>query len=120
MGTVTAFDLGSFTRAAAKRDASTQLSMYAPDAIVTIADRVTQPGSPRVLRGREEVKDWLEEIYGRDMMHAVGHAVKDDQGAAYTQACRYPDGTNVLWATVIALDHGLIAAQTIVEAWEEG
>jgi hypothetical protein len=57
MSTVTAFDLGSFTRAAEKRDASTQLSMYAPDAIVTIVDRVTQPGSPRVLRGREEVKD---------------------------------------------------------------
>jgi hypothetical protein len=56
--------------------------MYAPDAIVTIADRVTQPGSPCMLREREEVKSWLEDIYGRDMTHAVGHAVKDDQGAA--------------------------------------
>ena len=25
----------------------TQLSMYAPDAVVTIADRINQPGSPQ-------------------------------------------------------------------------
>jgi hypothetical protein len=40
----------------------TQVAMYAPDAIVTIADRVTQRGSPSVLRGREEIRGWIEEI----------------------------------------------------------
>ena len=49
MSTTTAFDLDRFARAAQERDASTQLSMYAPDASVTIADKVSQPGSPRVL-----------------------------------------------------------------------
>ena len=119
MSTTTAFDLDRFARAAEERDASTQLSMYGPDAVVTIADKISQPGAPRVLRTREEIKGWLEDMYGRDMTHAVKHCVKDDTGAAYTQACRYPDGTNVLCATVIELDGGVIAGQTVIQVWDE-
>src|SRR5437868_10486660 len=99
MGTITTFDLGRFKRAAEERDAATQLSMYGPDAVVTIVDKLSQPGAPRVLRGHEEIKAWLEDIYDRDMTHEVRHAVSDETGAAYTEACRYPDGVNVLCAT---------------------
>ena len=119
MSTTTSFDLGAFTRAAEQRDASTQLSMYGSDATVTIVDKVTQPGSPRVLHGRDEIKAWLEDTYGRDMTHSVRQTVKDEGGAAYTQACRYPDGTNVLCATVIAVDDGRISDQTVVQVWDE-
>ena len=117
--TTTTFDLDRFARAAEERDAATQLSMYAPGATVTIADKLSQPGSPRVLGSRDEIKVWLEDLYGRDMTHSVQHTVKDDSGVAYTQACRYPDGTNVLCATVIELDGGSIARQTVVQAWDE-
>jgi hypothetical protein len=58
-------------------------------------------------------------MYGRDMAHSVKHRVLDDTGAAYTQACRYPDGTNVLCATVIELDGGVISGQTVLEVWDE-
>jgi hypothetical protein len=119
MGTITSFDLDRFTRAAEERDAATQLSMYGPDAVVTISNKISQPGSPRVLRGREEIKAWLEDMYGRDMTHSVKHRVLDDGGAAFTQACRYPDGTNVLCATVIELDGGVISGQTVLETWDE-
>ena len=119
MSTTTTFDLDRFTRAAEERDAATQLSMYGPDAVVTIANKVSQPGSPRVLRTHEEIKDWLEDMYGRDMTHKVQHTVSDDTGAAYTQACLYPDGTNVLCATVIELDGGVITGQTVLETWDE-
>ncbi|MBV9194426.1 MAG: nuclear transport factor 2 family protein [Solirubrobacterales bacterium] len=113
------FDLDRFTRAAEARDAATQLSMYGPEATVTIANKLSQPRTPRVLRGREEIKAWLEDMYGRDMTHKVKHRVKDDTGVAYTQACRYPDGTNVLCATVIALAQGAISSQTVLEVWDE-
>ncbi len=119
MSTTTTFDLDRFARAAEERDASTQLSMYSPDATVTIVDKVSQPGSPRVLRTHEEIETWLSDTYGRDMTHSVNHAVKDDTGAAYTQSCSYPDGTNVLCATVIELDGGQIASQTVVQVWDE-
>jgi hypothetical protein len=119
MSTITSFDLDRFTRAAEERDAATQLAMYGPDAKVTIADRVTQPGSPRVLHGREQVKGWLDDTYGRDMSHSVKQRVSDESGAAYTLACRYPDGTNVLCATVLALRDGQITDQTVVQVWDE-
>jgi hypothetical protein len=119
MGTITTFDLDRFTRAAEERDAATQLSMYGPDAVVTINNKISQPGAPRVLRGREEIKSWLEDMYGRDMTHKVQHTVSDETGAAYTQACRYADGTNVLCATVIELDGGVISGQTVLETWDE-
>ena len=119
MSTITSFDLARFTRAAEERDASTQLSMYGPDATVTIVDKVAQPGSPRVLRTREEIKDWLEDTCGRDMTHSVQHRVSDDTSAAFTNACRYPDGTNVLCATVLELEGGQIADQTVVQVWDE-
>ena len=57
MSTTNAFDLNTFKRAIEERDASTQLEMYAEDAEVTLADRITQPRSPRVLHGRDEIRD---------------------------------------------------------------
>jgi hypothetical protein len=120
MSTATAaFDLERFARAAEERDASTQLSMYGDDAVVTIVDKLAQPGSPRVLEGREAIRPWLEDIYSRDMTHVVGHTVSDAAGAAYTLACRYPDGTGVLCATVIELAGGAIAGQTVIQVWDE-
>ena len=79
MSTITSFDIDRFTRAAEERDAATQLSMYGPDAVVTITDKMSQPGSPRVLGTREEIKAWLEDMFGRDMTHKVQHTVRDDQ-----------------------------------------
>lgn len=119
MSTTTAFDLERFTRAAEERDAATQLSMYSPDATVTILDRISQPSSPRVLRGREEVGEWLEDMFGRDMTHSVTHRVGDESGAAYGLACRYPNGLQVACATVIALESGQIKDQTVVQVWDE-
>ena len=116
--TASTFDLARLARATEERDASTQLSMYAPDATVTIVDPITQPGSPKVLQGTEEIKGWIEDVTRRDMTHSVGHTVADDGGAAYTVACSYPDGTNVLCATVLELDGGAIARQTVVQVWD--
>ena len=117
--TTSPFDLARFARAAEERDALAQLCMYGSDAQVTIVDKVTQPGAPRVLRGRAEIEGWLSDMYSRDMTHRVGATVRDAGGAAYTQACRYPDGTNVLCATVIELEHDAIARQTVIQVWDE-
>jgi hypothetical protein len=119
MSIITTFDLARFARAAEERDAATQLSMYGPDATVTIVDKITQPGSPRVLNTPEQIKDWLEELCGRDMTHKVSNRIGSDEGAAFTLACRYPDGTNVLCATVFKLDAGQISDQTVVQVWDE-
>ena len=113
------FDLKRFCAAAEERDVETQLSMYAADAAVTIADRINQPGAPQLLHGRDEIAGWLQDVCGREMSHHVQHSVGDATGAAFSEACRYPDGTNVLCATVLRLADGRIAEQTVVQAWDE-
>jgi hypothetical protein len=117
--TATRFDLARFRQAVEQRDSQTQLAMYAPDARVTIVDRITTPGSPRTLNGSEEIRAWLEDVCGREMSHEVGQTVEDRAGVAFTEACRYPDGTNVMCATVLSLSDGLIADQKIVQVWDE-
>jgi hypothetical protein len=117
--TTTSFELGRFARATEERDASTQISMYAPDAIVTIADRTAPPSAPRVLSGRDQIRTWIEDLTGRDMTHRVGHTVHDADGAAYVVSCRYPDGAQVLCSTVIELSDGQIVKQSVVQVWDE-
>jgi hypothetical protein len=120
IATNTKFDLERFKRATEERDTTTQLSMYSADATVTVVDPITQPRSPRALRGREQVKAWIEEVAARDMTHTVGHTVEDEDGAAYMVACRYPDGTNVLCSTVLEIEDGSIARQAVVQVWDDG
>jgi ketosteroid isomerase-like protein len=119
MSTTTGFNLTVLKDAIEARDAATQLELYAPDAAVTIIDRISQPGAPRVLRGREQIAAWIEDSCSRDMTHDVRQAVRGEDGAAFVLACRYADGTNVACATVLGLAGGLIADQTVVQAWDE-
>jgi ketosteroid isomerase-like protein len=113
------FDLPGFRRAIEERDGSAQLAMYAEDAEVTLVDRSATPSAPRVLHGREQIRDWIEDICGRDMTHSVTQAVQDRDGVAFTEACRYPDGTRVLCATLIETDDEQIVRQVAVQAWDE-
>jgi ketosteroid isomerase-like protein len=117
--TTPTFDFAELKRAGEERDATAQLALYADDAAVTVVDRINTPGSPRVLRGREEIRAWIEDACERDITHSVQHRVQDETGAAYIQSCRYPDGTKVLCATVLELDGGAIASQTVVQVWDE-
>jgi ketosteroid isomerase-like protein len=113
------FDFAELKRALEERDSTAQLAMYAPDAEVVLVDRINTPGSPRVLRGREDIRTWLVDMCERDMTHHVELQVVGDGGAAFTEACRYPDGTNVLCAAVLELRDGQIARQVGVQAWDD-
>jgi len=117
--TTPTFDFAGLKRAIEERDATAQLALYADDAEVTVVDRINTPGSPRVLGGREEIRAWIEDTCERDMTHRVDMQVMGDTGAAYIQACRYPDGTNVLVAVVLGLSEGQIARQVGVQAWDD-
>lgn len=117
--TTPAFDFDEFKRAIEERDSTSQLALYAPDAEVTLIDRIHTPAGPRVLRGREEIRTWLEDMCERDMTHRVDMQVVADRGVAFTEACRYADGTNVLCAAVLELRDDRIVRQVGVQAWDE-
>ena len=117
--TTPTFDFGEFKRALEERDSTGQLALYAPDAEVTLIDRIHTPAAPRVLRGRAEIRTWIEDICERDMTHRIDMQVVGNGGAAFTEACRYADGTNVLCAAVLEFRDGRITRQIGVQAWDE-
>jgi len=119
--TTHATDILDDIRAATEsRDADALSALYADDARITIVDRSSPPSAPATVHGRREIDEYLREHCGREMTHRVGDEVRSGDRLAYTTACRYPDGTRVLCASVAHLDPGgRIDRQTIVQAWDE-
>ena len=117
--TATTFDLTALRRAIEARDAAGQIALYDEDAEVRLVDRIATPGHPRVLRGREEIAAWIEDVCAREMSHRVGREVTGEGRASFAEACRYPDGTNALCLTVLDVAGGLIVRQLAIQAWDE-
>ena len=113
--TASGFDLSAVEQC----DAAGQFALYAPEAGVTLFDRFSTPGNPRVLRGREEIAAWLEDVCAREMTHRVEDPVRDGDRAAFVEACLYPDGTNVLCIAMLEVRDGRIVRQVAVQAWDE-
>ena len=116
--TATAFDAEALRSGIEERDATTLRALYAPDAEMAVVDRNTPPSRPLVLRGRTAIGEFLDETCGRDMTHRLERVVVSGDTAAFTQACRYPDGTRVLCLAMLDLRDGLIVQQTAVQEWD--
>lgn len=100
-------------------DGEALAALYAPDAEMRTVDRTHPPSDPLVLRGREAIAAHWADVCGRDMTHSVENEVEATDRVAFTEACRYGDGTRVLCATVAHVAGGLITRQTVVQAWDE-
>ena len=114
----TGTQLEALTRAIEARDADAIAALYAEGATVTLLDRDNPPSSPQVMSGREEIRAYFREICGRNLDHEVRDAVADEHGLAFTQHCRYPDGSRVVCSAVGVVEGGLIVRQTIVQTWD--
>ena len=117
--TSTGFDLDRLRRAVEERDADALLALYAEDAEITEVDAINPPRTPRVLRGREQIAEHLRDVCARDMTHRLERPVVTADRLAFTESCRYADGTNVLCMATADLDpQGRIVSQVAVTAWD--
>ena len=117
--TSTGFDLDRLRRAVEERDADALLALYAEDAEITEVDAINPPRTPRVLRGREQIAEHLRDVCARDMTHRLERPVVAADRLAFTESCRYADGTNVLCMATADLDpQGRIVSQVAVTAWD--
>jgi hypothetical protein len=117
--TTSAFDAAELKRSIEQRDAAAQVAMFADDALVEVIDRMSPPSSPRVMRGRNSIREWIEDTTTRDMTHRVDGVTVDGDHAAYAVDCEYADGTRVLCMTQLDLRDGQIVRQRGVQAWDE-
>jgi SnoaL-like protein len=112
-------DLEALRRAAEGKDPEAMLSLYADDAEYVRVDRNSTPSSPMALRGKEEVGEYLRDVFSRDMTHRIENEVVGEDRASFNWACEYPDGTKVLAAETVELRDGMIVRQVSVQAWDE-
>lgn len=121
MGTAAspAFDTEALRRGIEGRDANTLLAMYAEDAELRVVDRNTQPSHPKVMHGRDEISDMLDDVFGREMSHKLEQCVVEGDHVAYSESCEYPDGVRVLSTSMLSLHDGKIVDQTLLQAWDE-
>jgi ketosteroid isomerase-like protein len=112
-------DGAAIKKAIETRDGKMLSSFYAEDALVRVIDRNNPPSKPREIRGRAAITTFWDDICSRAMTHKVDTTIADGDSLAFTQACAYPDGTKVFCAAMLELKNGLIARQTVVQAWDE-
>jgi ketosteroid isomerase-like protein len=118
MTTQTTFDIESLARALEARDVEGQLAHFADDAELTCIDKDHPPANPVRARGREEIRERLADVAGRDMTHRVTHAYSNGEGGGYSVACRYPTGEGVACAALFELRDGKIVKLDGVQAWD--
>jgi hypothetical protein len=112
-------DLEALRRAAEGKDPEAMLDLYADDAEYLRVDRNSTPSSPMTLRGKQEVGEYLRDVFSREMTHRIENEVVGQERAAFNWACEYPDGTKVLAAETVELRDGMIVRQVSVQAWDE-
>jgi len=112
-------DGAAIKKAIEGRDGKLLSSFYTDDALVRVFDRNNPPSKPREIRGRAAISTFWDDICSRAMTHKVDTTIADGNNLAFTQACSYPDGTKVFCAAMLELKNGLIARQTVVQAWDE-
>ncbi len=114
------FDFEALSRAAEQRDADSIIGFYADDAEYRRIDRNNPPSSPMVLRGKEEIAEYLRDVFSREMTHRIEREVLGEDRAAFNWACEYPDGMRVLAAESFDLgEDGKIVRHVSVQAWDE-
>jgi hypothetical protein len=116
--TASTVDVSDLKTAIESRDAAGVAAWYTEDATLTILDRDHPPAAPSVLVGREAIHEYYRDVCGRNITHQVRDLVSTEDGLAFTQHCRYPDGARVVCVTVARFSAGKISAQTAVQVWD--
>jgi ketosteroid isomerase-like protein len=114
----TTFDAAALTAAIEARDAGALIELYADDAVIELTDAEHPPSSPIRVEGRDAIRAVFDDVYRREMTHAVGPVAVGGDRLGYVVRCRYPDGLEVLCSAVSELRDGRIARETVVQAWD--
>lgn len=115
----TEFDTAALRRGVEERDADCLVALYADDAELRLVDKLNPPSRPRVLRGRDEIGAYLDDICSRDMTHRIDHLVTDGTTVSFTEQCEYPGGSRVLCSATLDLADGRIVREIGVQVWDE-
>ena len=117
--TTNAVNMTALAEAIEARDADAVIAWYDTDATFTLHDRAHPPSDPLKMVGIAAIEEYYRDLCGRNMDHRIEDAVATPEGLAFTQRCRYPDGSAVVCVTVARTRDGKIQEQTGVQVWDD-
>jgi ketosteroid isomerase-like protein len=82
-------DFEAFRHAIEQSNAESLTIFYADDAELLTVNRRTPPSSPEVLRGKEQIAEFLADVCGRDMTHRVENEVVGRDRIAFNEASEH-------------------------------
>lgn len=100
------------------RDGATLAGFYADDAVLRIIDQDHPPSRPLEIKGHDAIARYFDDVCGRTMTHRVEFGIAEGDRMAFTQACTYPDGTQVYCSATLEIAGGKIARQVAIQAWD--
>ena len=115
------FDFEAWRTAVETRDVETWLAFFADGAEWVEYRPGNPPKSPRVLRGREEIRAWLEAIQPTAAELRVTHELVGERRIAYRLTVTFAaDGAQIVEHVIADLDgDGRVVAQVDVEIWDD-
>ncbi len=103
---------GGYARDLEACDCDSQLTWYAEDSEVSIVSKGQR--SPRCLRGRSAIGDWIERTCSETRaIRVVYHGRQNDEITVIAEFQDH-DGTFGIYSCIAQLHHGLIVNQRIV------
>jgi ketosteroid isomerase-like protein len=113
-----AFDFAAFRAALEARDVERWLPFYADDAEWLEYRHGNPPRSPHVMRGREEIGRFLDDVAGSQIELEISNEVLGDERAAFTITFTRTGGRRIVENVIVDHRDGRIVRQLEVEAWD--
>jgi hypothetical protein len=113
MSTQTKFDLDGLSYAVGAQNAGYQLALYADDAEVEIVDAENPAVPIRVLRGKNDIREWLDSMASGAVRYQVTDAEAHQHQLRFTEECRYPDGSDLRYECRAEVYRGRITRASV-------
>lgn len=112
------FDFAGFKRAFVEQNVPAWATYFAADAQWIEYKHTHPPRSPRVMKGRGEIEDFLARVKSGNVTLEIGDEVVGPDRAAFRVWCTLPDGRRIIEHVIIHHANGRITRQVDVEAWD--
>jgi SnoaL-like domain len=112
------FDFPAFKRALVTQDVAAWTAFYADDAEWLEYKESYPPRSPRRMRGKREIAEFLARVKSSNVELVIEDEVVGPDRAAFCLWCTLPDRRRIIEHIIIHCRDGRITRQVDVESWD--
>ena len=107
-------DFGTLRLAIERCDTDLLLGFYAEEAQLSIVKAEARRSTPFEFCGKAEISKHLRAAFGQETSHRVEGEVVGEDRVTFREACKYPDGSQLVVETTLEVRDGKIVRQVDV------